>query len=221
MRIFSKLFGAVLPPPINWIVSGLGWVKDIVFAAIKLAIANPWQAGCLVLAMWLAFVHVHTIPAKNHEIAVQSGAKDILAKRFVDERRAFNAFVVKVELARKVAAELDQQNAKRFKLETETRISEIEDENVELRNRNRSLIAQRMRNPGIHTASVGLSSGGETNLPVISDLPRGAVQGSGAAIISESDALICADNYTTLTSLIAAWKAIETVNVNGADPPTD
>jgi len=215
------MFGISLAS-IGFKLLGFGkWLLGLIPRIIKWAIENPWQAACLVLALWMVFVQVRTIPAKNHEIAVQSGAKNIAARWFVEERRAFNEFIIKVELARKVAAELDRQNVERFKTETAARIVEIENENIELRDRNRSLVVQRMRGPGVHTASVGLGGGGAADLPIISSLPGGIVPGSGAAIISGSDALICADNYSTLTSLIAAWKAIEAVDVNenGGLPP--
>jgi|TARA_R110002049_G_scaffold14166_1_gene60179 hypothetical protein len=214
VSIASKIAGIALPPPLNWLVTGLGWIWDLIIKFIRWAIANPWQAACLIMALWLVFLHVHTMPAKDRETAVQSGAKNIAARWFVDERRAFNAFIIKVELARKVAAELDRRNAVRFKQETEARISEIENENIELRDRNRSLVAERLRGPGVRAASVGVSGGGTADLPILSAMPGGIVQGSGAAIISESDALICADNYSTLTSLIAAWKAVEKIDVN-------
>ena len=215
MGIISKIASNTLPPPLNWIISGLGWVKDMLAAALCWAIAHPWQAGCIVLGLYVAFLHLHTMPSKNHEIAVQSGAKNIAARWFVDERRAYHKFIKQVERARIDAAELDRQNVERFKTETTARISEIENENIELRDRNRGLVADRMRRAGVHTASVSLGSGGTANLPVISDMSGGIVPGTGAAIISESDALICADNYSTLTSLIAAWKVIEAVDVNG------
>lgn len=209
------MFGLSLAS-IGFKLLGFGkWLLQLVPKIIKWAIAHPWQAGCIVLALYVAFLHLHTLPAKDRETAVQSGAKMIAAKWFVAERRAYHAFIKKVERARVDAAELDRQNAERFKKETQARLSEIENENIKLRDHNRSLVADRMRGPGVRTASVGVSGGGTTDLPILSAMPGGIVSGSGAAIISESDALICADNHSTLTSLIAAWKAVEAVDVNG------
>lgn len=201
--------------------SVFGKLVDGFIAVVTWMMKNPWQAGCIILGLYVAILHISILPGKDREIAVQSGAKNIAARWFVDERRAFNEFIIKVELARKVAAELDRQNAERFKQETQARISEIEYENIELRDSNRRLVAERMRGAGVHTASVSLGSGGAADLPVISEMPGGIVPGTGAAIISESDALTCADNYTTLTSLIAAWRAVELVDVNGVDPPAE
>lgn len=221
MSIASKLAGMVLPPPFNFIAAGLGWIKDMIVMAAKWAIEHPWQAAFLFLALWMVVVQTRTIPAKEREIAVQAGAKNILAKWFVDERRAYNEFIIKVELARKVAAELDRQNVERFKQEAQSRISEIEHENIELRDSNRRLVADRLRGGSVRTTSVSIGGGRAADLPVLSEMPGGAVSGAGAAVISESDALICADNYSSLTSLIAAWKAVEAVDVNdnGGLPP--
>lgn len=38
---------------------------------------------------------------------------------------------------------------------------------------------------------------------------------SEAAIISQADALICADNFSQLTGLIAAWNAVAETDVIG------
>lgn len=214
------MFSGLSIASIGFKLLGFGkWLLGLIPRIIKWAIDNPWQAGCLVLALWMVFIQVRTIPAKDRAIAVQSGAKDILAKRFVDERRAYNEFIVKVEMARRVAAELDRQNAERVKREFAEKLSEIEHENIQLRDRNRGIVAERMRGTGVHTTSVSIGGGRAANVPVISDMPGGVVPGSGAAVISESDALICADNYSTLTSLIAAWKAASAIDVNGVDPP--
>lgn len=191
------------------------WLLDLIPKIIKWAIDNPWRAACLFLALWMVFIQVRTIPAKDREIAVQSGAKDILAERYVAERNAFNEFIIKVALAREVAAELDRQNAKRVKDEFEKKLSEIEDENTNLRDANRSLITDRLRGVGVSTASVSLGSGGTANLPVISFMPGGIVPATGAAIVSESDALICADNHSQLLGLIKAWNAASMIDVNG------
>ncbi len=83
-----------------------------------------------------------------------------------------------------------------------------------MRSRNRNLVTERLRQP-VRTAQVDIGGGGATKLPILSTMPGSVVPDTGAAIISESDALICADNHSQLTGLIAAWKAASAVDVNG------
>lgn len=195
---------------IKWLTGGLfGFFKAIgkaLAAVIKWAWENPAQALCLALA-GLAYWQY------SGRLAAESEASDNL-DLYQGEKLAHRATVEGYFLARKVAAELDRQNAARAKAQFENQLLEILNENTILQRDNRDLVSERLRRPD-RTATIDSGSGGKALLPVISEMPGGPLPATGAAIISEADALICADNYGQLSGLIAAWKAASGIDVNG------
>lgn len=206
MSIFSKIAGLALPSPISWLITGLGWAGDLIARLAKWVFAHPAQALCLALA-GLAYWQYSGRLAAEAESAVN-------LQSYQDEKRAHLGTVEGYFIARKVAAELDRQNAARAQAEFDQKLLEIMNVNTNLQRDNRDLIFERMRQPE-RSASIDSGSGGKTVLPVLSEMPSGALPGTGAAIISEADALICADNFSQLTGLIAAWQAASAIDVNG------
>ena len=101
------------------------------------------------------------------------------------------------------AEKADREHAEKVRLQYELQLAEVKNENRTLRERNRSILADRLQRP-TETAGSRFSAADLSSLPVVSD---GVLPASGAAVVSEADLRICADNYTQLIGLIAAWPA--------------
>jgi hypothetical protein len=188
------------------LMRGLAALGGAIKALIAWAWHNPAQALCLALAGVVFWQY-------SGKIEAQAEASANLAL-YQEEKLAHRGTVESYFLARKVAAELDRQNAARAKADFENQLLEINHENSVLQRANRDLVSERLRQPA-RSASVDSGSGGKTLLPVLSEMPAGALPATGAAIISEADALICSDNFGQLTGIIAAWKAASAINTNG------
>lgn len=203
------------------LLGGFKWLGKIIMILLQCAKKHPLLAVVAGLVAGIAFLVLVTIPGLRHDIAVQSAAKDILAKQYVLEQRAHTETIAGYIQARIDAAALDKQNVERVEREFSNQLSEITNENDELHSANRGLIAQRMRSSETRTAAVSAGSGGETQLPIISELPRRPLRGSTAAIISKADAIICADNHSQLVGMISAWKAVSAIDVNSDGDEAD
>lgn len=125
-------------------------------------------------------------------------------KKKLSSLKTFHAeFVGDVKQKRAEAEKADREHAEKVRLEYELQLAEVKNENRDLRERNRAVLADRLQRP-TETAGSRFSAADLSSLPVVSD---GVLPASGAAVVSEADLQICADNYTQLIGLIAAWPA--------------
>jgi hypothetical protein len=186
---------------------GLGrFIRTLGRVIFGWAVENPGWAIAAVLSAVLAWMTLVTIPGHIERTEAAIG-------RYEAEAAAHDASIASWVAARKAAAELDRQNVERVRGEYAAQFERVKNENATLRADLHGALANRLR--GSRTATVDNGGGGNAQLSIISDLPGGLVQGSGAAIISNTDALICADNHAQLVGIIAAWRAAAGVDVNG------
>ncbi len=194
----------------------LGLVGDLVGNVLDLIRRYPWQALAIVLLM-VAFVQHRQIGRatdradREHVLALQWRSD------FRSQREEMRKFVGLVRAARVAAARADQLNNERVTRETAARIEEVKSDYQDDLAVALDAVDRRLHDSIRQAGGGGAGSGrAAAQLPIISDMPEGALRPGEAAIISAADARLCIANTVRLEQLIRAWNGVAGVDVNGA-----
>ena len=192
------------------------WLRGILRSVGRIVNAEPLLL--LVLAQAVAILLLaHQRSAARADTERRQKASMQWRGDFFAQRHEMRKLAGLVRAARVEAAKLDAENRRRVSLEWNHRLEAVTDDYQDALSRSRSALDSRLR--GDRSATCGAPApggGGAAQLPIISTLPEGPLQGGGTAIISRSDALICQANTDRLEALVAAWSAAAKIDVNRA-----
>ncbi|MEW4466310.1 hypothetical protein AB1K62_00580 [Parasphingorhabdus sp. JC815] len=200
------------------LLSGFKWLANLLAKLFRWAVKNPGNALFCVLVAVTIWTWLCIIPSKNHEIAVQSGAKTILAKRYQDEVTAHNATIIGYIAATRAAEELDRQNINRVEREAAV-VAEKEREKYEIRMASYAGRADRLQQRIEQLQTTGLNSGSSTDA-AMSGHPDATCRAFGAADCQDLTARItdAQRSIDKLLGLQAFYAGTVLIDVNsGAD----
>lgn len=203
---------------------GWRWMRGTAGSAFHFVADHPWQAACLGLAIWLAWLQLVTLPARDAAIAAGKATIELRTTERDDERTAHQSTKQGYRAAQAEAVRIEAQRIERVRVKQQE-ISDDIAQTYRTRLAGARADAERLRVERERAragAGAGSSSGGE---PVsgISDASAGSDGTTTDHRLPAADVdiewrLVATEQAIQLDELISWIEAQGVINPNSVDP---